>query len=282
MVSPTKFPLSALAAVIGLSTGFATAALASEPTPAPEGRTLTYSFNIGATSDYVFRGYAQNRENPSAFAGIDLTYGIGYFGIWAANVDFGDLPAGTKTASTEIDFYAGIKPVLGPITFDLGVIYYAYPGANDNYFKGDTKEQDYVELKGGASGAFIPMLPKLTLGGVLYYTNEYQAGANEVLTAEATAAYELPALGKFTPTVSALYGKQYGDAQDGFALANGKDELAYWNAGLTLAIEKFSFDFRYWDTDIRNTPVGATGKGYCNGPVLQCDERFVFTGKFTY
>ena len=89
-----------------------------------------------------------------------------------------------------------------------------------------------------------------------------------------TAAYELPAVGIFTPTVSALYGMQFGDAKDGFVLGAGKDDLAYWNVGLTLAVEKFSFDFRYWDTDVNS--------GFCNSTALQCDERFVFTGKFTY
>ena len=34
-------------------------------------------------------------------------------------------------ANVEVDFYAGIKPVLGPVTFDLGVIHYAYLGGHD-------------------------------------------------------------------------------------------------------------------------------------------------------
>ena len=45
---------------------------------------------------------------------------------------------------------------------------------------------------------------------------------------------------------------------------------------MTLAIEKFSFDFRYWNTDISNA-----GK-FCTGAVLQCDGQFAFLAKFTY
>lgn len=249
-------------------------ALANEP---PK---FGWSFNIGATTDYVFRGVSQRSEDVAVQGGVDLTYGMFYAGAWASNIDFGNTTVGTprNVATIEIDVYGGIKPTLGPVTFDLGVIGYIYPGARDNFGLDGFKEQDYVEIKGGAS-IVPPMIPALTLGGVVYYTPEYQGGQNEVWTTEATAAYTLPAIGKVTPTISGLIGAQYGDASDGFILANGKDELFYWNAGVTLAIEKFSFDFRYWDTDIQNN---GTFTNFCTGIVLQCDERFVFTGKFTY
>ncbi|MEQ1698322.1 MAG: TorF family putative porin [Hyphomicrobiaceae bacterium] len=291
MVSSFKTSLSALALVATMGS-FSAAAIASEPTPAPEGRKFTYSFNVGATSDYVFRGVSQNKENPAIQGGIDLGYGIAYFGLWASTVDFGrnfDGPlgvAGSKVVSSELDIYGGIKPTWGPATFDLGVIYYAYPGANDGGAgKAQLEEQDYLEFKAGVSGAFIPALPKLTVGGTVYFSPEYQGKQGEVWTTELTAGYELPAIGIFTPTISALYGMQFGDATGvigsfpvgKFALANGKDELAYWNIGLSLAVEKFTFDFRYWDTDVTNGP-----NNWCNGIALQCDERFVFSGKFTY
>ena len=296
MLSYSKISLGLLAA-LGLTSGLATAALASDPTPAPatEERKFTYSFNIGGTNDYVFRGFAQNKENPSAQGGIDLTYGIAYFGLWASNIDFGrnaDAPVGSKLGSkivsTELDVYGGIKPVVGPATFDLGVIYYAYPGANDNGSRAigslQVPTQDYVEFKGGVSGAFIPQLDKLTLGGMIYYSPEYQGKQGQVWTVEASAAYELPAVGKITTTISALVGSQYGDATNiagdtinsKFQLGNGSDSLLYWNVGVTLAVEKFSFDFRYWNTDISNT------NRFCNGAQLQCDGQFAFIGKFTY
>ena len=293
MVSPIKTSLSLLALLATMSS-ISAAALASEPTAGPEERKFAYSFNIGATSDYVFRGVSQNRENPAIQGGIDLTYGIAYFGLWASNIDFGKTSDAVlvgsfsqKQVNTELDIYGGIKPVWGPATFDLGVIYYAYPGANDGgAAKLQIEKQDYVEFKAGVSGAFIPKLDKLTLGGTVFYSPEYQGKQGEVWTTEFTAGYELPALGKFTPTISGTYGMQFGDAGNTtisspligkFTLANGADELAYWNIGLTLAVEKFSFDFRYWDTDIANGT-----NNWCNGKNLQCDERFVFSGKFTY
>jgi uncharacterized protein (TIGR02001 family) len=291
MTATLKLALGSLAAATVLVSAVSARAGADE---APK---FAYSFNIGATNNYIFRGVAQNKENPSVQGGLDLTYGIGYFGLWASNVDFGNNfnAAGnvaSRQVTTEIDIYGGIKPVVGPATFDLGVIYYAYPGANDGGLaKLQIEKQDYVEFKGGVSGAFLPALPKLTLGGVVFFSPEYQGKQGEVWTVEGNAAYELPAVGPVTPTISGLIGGQYGDSASNkignlavgkFNLANGKDELIYWNVGLTLAVEKFTFDFRYWNTDIANGPAPVKSAGFCTGTLLQCDGQFVFLGKFTY
>jgi uncharacterized protein (TIGR02001 family) len=281
-----------MATLYKLSTAALIAASASTVAiAADEPAKFTYSFNIGATTDYVFRGVSQNKDKPAIQGGIDLGYGIAYFGLWASNIDFGNNfnaagAVASQQVNAELDIYGGIKPVVGPATFDLGVIYYAYPGANDGgAARLQVEKQEYVEFKAGVSGAFIPAIPKLTMGATVFYSPEYQGKQGEVWTVEGTAAYEFPAIGPVTPTVSALIGGQFGDAGTTtigspllgkFTLANGDDSLTYWNVGVTLAVEKFSFDFRYWNTDISDA------NKWCTGAYLTCDERFVFLGKFTY
>ncbi|WP_309644492.1 TorF family putative porin [Phenylobacterium sp.] len=83
----------------------------------------TVSFNLGVASDYVFRGVSQTDESLQVFGGGDLTAGQFYAGVWGSNVDFHD------STDAEIDVYAGFKPTLGPVTLDLGVIYYGYVNA---------------------------------------------------------------------------------------------------------------------------------------------------------
>jgi uncharacterized protein (TIGR02001 family) len=276
--------------LLGASLISAAALAASATVASAEASKFSLSWNAGGLSDYVFRGVSQSAEDPVVFAGIDASYGIFYAGVWAAGLDFGSNGDGTNIADIEIDFYAGLKPTLGPVTFDIGVIYYAYPGANDDGpAVNQAREQDYVEIKAGASGAIVPGLPKLTLGGVVYYSPDYTGEQGETITTEASAAYELPKVGIFTPTVSGLVGAVYGEfdavafaagGNGGFLQANGEDSYLYWNAGVTLAVDKLSFDFRYWDTDISNTgPVSGT---QCTGSFFQCDERFVFSAKVTY
>jgi len=134
---------------------------------------------------------------------------------------------------------------------DLGAVYYWYAGGSNT---------NYYELKAGASASPVT---NLTVGTTFWYTPD-QDNYAETYSIEGTAAYVLPALGKFTPTVSGLIG--YTDADTAAFFLATDDSYTYWNAGLALAIEKFTFDFRYWDTTL-NTGLS--------------DERFVFSASIT-
>lgn len=213
-----------------------------------EGREFSWSVNAAGTSDYVFRGISQTNEDPAFQAGIDASYGIFYIGAWGSTVD-SDFVGGS---SAEIDFYAGIKPVLGPATFDLGVLYYWYPGSSS----APPGEPDVFELKAGVSGE---ILPKLTAGATLYWSEEGAYDSGEYFVYEGTLAYALPKVLIFDPSISGTLGEV--DNQD------FDSDYTYWNAGLALTVEKFTFDFRYWDTDIDGGFGGIA------------DERFVFTAK---
>ena len=245
--------------------------------PVEEGRKFTWSITLGGTSDYVFRGISQTFEDPAVQGSLDVGYGIFYAGVWGSNIDFGeDQNLGPKVTA-EVDLYAGIKPTWGPVTFDLGGIYYAYPNAGTfGNFNGGSNDVDYFELKAGYSIA-SPWIKNLTSGSTLYWSPDYSFNTGDVLTWESTAAYALPQFGIFAPSISGTYGSVYGDHKDGFSVGGTtKDDYSYWNAGISLAVEKFTFDFRYWDTDIDVTPPG----GACASQGL-CDERFVFSAKVT-
>ena len=245
---------------------------APPPPPVESGREFTYSFNLSGTSDYVFRGISQTDNDPTMQGGIDFTYGMLYLGAWASGVDFGGTvtPGDGFDAQVEIDYYGGITPTwnspLGKMDIDLGVIYYTYPGATDFL-----AEYDYVEFKAGYSWSVLH--PKLTTGATVYYSPDYFASTGSVWTIESMAAVELPKTWVFDPVLNGVIGWQKGDASDGyFVNVNGNDdEYYYWNAGLALTVEKITFDFRYWDTNI-----GGDAGGLCANARF-CDERFVFS-----
>jgi uncharacterized protein (TIGR02001 family) len=235
--------------------------------PKDEGRKFTYSFSITGTSDYVFRGISQTDNDPTIQGAINIGYGIFYAGVWASGVDF-DNAAVLNDGEIEADWYGGIKPTWGPLTFDFGVIYYSYPG--NGYLAGAAAfpDLDYLEYKAGVSGS---PFTNATVGATVYYSDDYAAETGEVWTVEGTAAYTFHTIGPFTPTVSALVG--YQESSDAAYLGwNGFDSYTYWNAGLSLAVEKLTFDFRYWDTDAESTQSSALS--CING---LCDSRFVFS-----
>lgn len=209
-----KIALAAAAATVALSG----AAMAEE---------VTLSYNLGVTSDYVFRGVSQTQEDPAIQGGVDLTSGIVYAGVWASNVDFG---ADDPTA--EIDGYVGIRPTVGDTSFDFGVLYYGY--VKD---KGLTPgSYSYTEFKAAASRAFGPA----TLGAAVYYSPEYPGKGGGATYFEVNGA--VPVAEKLT--LSGAVGRQtiknYGDYNT-------------WNVGVAYALtDKLSADLRYHDTDEHN------------------------------
>jgi uncharacterized protein (TIGR02001 family) len=240
--------------------------VAAAPAPADEGRKFTYSFNLGVVSDYVFRGISQNDNDPTIQGGIDLGYGIFYAGWWASGVNF---DAASNDARVEMDWYAGIKPTWREATFDFGVIYYTYPGAS--YFPGVVGGADlnYVELKAGVSGE---LFKNLATGAAIYWSPSYFGETESVWTFEGVAGYTFHEIGPFTPSITGAVGYQTGGSD--YSSFNGFNHYWYYNAGLALAVDKLTFDFRYWGTDASNsTSDGLT----CVNDY--CDSRFVFSAK---
>lgn len=235
----------------------------SKDAPAAEGRKLSWSMTLGGTSDYVFRGLSLSDEKAAAQGSIDLSYGIFYAGVWGSNLDDGLVPdVNDGVGPAEVDVYAGFKPVVGPVTFDLGIIGYLYPGEGYN----GPGDAEYLELKAGAS--FAPFT-NASLGGTVYYSPKYQyTDDSEAVAVEGTAGYTFHQVGPFVPTVSGTFGWQYIEDQN---FGDNDDDYLYWNAGVALAVDKFTIDLRYWDTNFKDDATFLS-------PGL-ADERFVATVK---
>lgn len=227
-----------------------------------EGRKFEWSVNGGIASDYIFRGFSQTQNSPAWFAGADASYGMIYAGVWASQIK----PEFTSS-DAEVDLYAGITPELGPVSFDFGVIYYGYVGQQTDpgdpfYSGGDPANPpvnvDYWEFKAGISTEFSGF----SAGATYYYSPDYTFETGPAHTVEGSLGYTFCQVWIFEPTINGLIG--YNELED----VSGSG-YTYWNAGLELAVEKLTFDFRYWDTDV-NTIVD--GKNIS-------DSRFVFTAK---
>lgn len=123
-----------------------------------------FAFNVGATSDYRFRGISQSRLKPAVFAGADYTHtptGF-YAGAWTSTIKWiKDLEA-TK-GSYEIDLYAGKRGEVASVSYDAGVIRYQYPGntlGNVDGFANANTTEAYLQL--GYGPAYIKYNHALT------------------------------------------------------------------------------------------------------------------------
>jgi uncharacterized protein (TIGR02001 family) len=159
--------------VIGTALAAGAAMLgATAATTATANAEAAWSFNVGLATDYIFRGLdatpalGVDDGGAQVFGGADLSVGSFYAGAWVSNVGY------SYDQSVEYDLYAGFKPTLGPVTLDLGAIYYGYKdGEIFDYSDGNT-----IELKAAAS---IPA-GGATLGAAVYWTPDYLGDANGV------------------------------------------------------------------------------------------------------
>ncbi|MEI6761291.1 MAG: TorF family putative porin [Betaproteobacteria bacterium] len=92
----------------------------------------TLTFNIGATTDYRFRGISQSSFKPAVQGGADFSHKSGaYVGVWGSNVNWVKDFAGATDGSLEVDLYGGYKGELAmDLSFDVGIIGYIYPSNN--------------------------------------------------------------------------------------------------------------------------------------------------------
>lgn len=183
---------------------------------ATEGSPHSFSANIGAVSNYLFRGVTQTQDGPAIQGGLDYEHESGFYaGTWASNVDFGDTEEliidfqnqtfSTETTSSpnyELDAYLGYGAALtDDLSLDLKAMYYAYPDGRDldlaeidasatwkfatlglaYTFYGESDDVPYAEgdLYYYASLDFaLPFELGLSLRGG-YYDFEYNAGGND-------------------------------------------------------------------------------------------------------
>lgn len=87
-----------------------------------------FSANIGAVTDYRFRGISQTLGKPALQGGLDYAHSSGlYIGTWLSTVSKDSYANGK---GLEVDVYAGWKNEFAKDwTVDVGALYYWYPSA---------------------------------------------------------------------------------------------------------------------------------------------------------
>jgi len=78
--------------------------------------------NIGATSNYLWRGVTQSSDDGAISGGLDYSHDSGlYAGTWVSSL------GGT---GSEVDYYAGFSGETESLGYDVGYIYYQYDDAS--------------------------------------------------------------------------------------------------------------------------------------------------------
>jgi uncharacterized protein (TIGR02001 family) len=201
--------------------------------------------NVALTTDYRFRGISQTNRNAAIQGGLDWAHDSGiYVGAWGSNVDFG--------GSLELDYYAGYAGNINDsLAFDVGAIYYDYPGSGTNI--------EFWEFYGGLSGDLGPV----SLSGKVSYSNDYFDSTGTAWYTDLGASYTLPA----DFALNGHYGYQTIDDGDKF-FATNTDNYSDWSIGVSKSMWDLDFDLSYVDTDL--------SKGDCFSSKI-CDSTVIFS-----
>ena len=130
--------------VLGL---LATVALTSLPTLSH----ADLAFNVGAVSDYRYRGISQTRLKPAVQAGVDFSAGGLYLGAWASSIKW--VKDAYGDSQVEVDLYGGYKGTIikDTLSYDVGVLQYLYPSAKTTAWSAVYRDPNTTELYGALS-----------------------------------------------------------------------------------------------------------------------------------
>lgn len=115
--------------LVALTLSAAAGAMAQTAAPAaPAEPESTLAYNVGAVSDYRYRGISQTRKQATLQGGFDYNDKSGFYvGAWASGIKWIQ-DAGAKDGNVEIDLYGGYKGAVGDVAYDVGFLRYQYQG----------------------------------------------------------------------------------------------------------------------------------------------------------
>lgn len=201
----------------------------------------SFSGSFGFFTDYKFRGITQTDEEMAIQGNFDWNHEMGFYaGVWGSNVDFGAQGQG----NTEFDIYAGVAREYWGITFDIGGVYYTYPGATENL------GLDYFEYKAGLSYEF----PLISTGVTVFYTPENTGSAGDATYVSFDA--EVPLVSRLAMT--GHVGHQELSSQ------SSTPDYVDWSIGAAYSTHGFDLSLTYIDTDLT---VAECAEG-CDGEVI--------------
>jgi uncharacterized protein (TIGR02001 family) len=230
-------------------------------------------------SDYNFRGISQSDRGVSPAAYFELQYNTAsfgqlYVGIGALGVDFASA-FGFSDPAAEVDIYAGIRRSWGPLSVDVGYIYYWYP---KEIFNTDFEE---VYIK-----AAYAVTPNFTIGANVFYAFDLLnfsafAGGNDIraiytsLTAKWVTPWTHNGIGSFISGEIA-----YNDIERSPILHVADPSYFYYNVGVALTYKALTLDFRFHDTDMSpaecNNTLGFGAVGVAARPAQKyCSDTFI-------
>jgi uncharacterized protein (TIGR02001 family) len=180
---------------------------------------------VTAGTDYVFRGVSQSNEDPTLQGGLDYAHDGGFFaGLFAAGIDYPDIPLRPDAGSVELDAYVGFgRPAGRDFAWDVELIHY-------QFLDSEAQNDAYQEL-----GFNLHYRDVARLG--LTTSDDARTGGSSGWTAELELRRPIGRRLQISGTLGRY----------AFARNDWRDYL-YWDAGVSSEFGPVTLDLRYYDT----------------------------------
>jgi uncharacterized protein (TIGR02001 family) len=219
-VESKKLVQSLMLAVAALS-GVAQAQTAAAPAPAPApAPASSLSYNIGAVTEYRYRGISQSAREPALQGGVDYSAASGwYVGAWASTIKWikdSSFPGASAKGPVELDLYGGYKGSINDaLSYDVGGLYYWYVG---NTLKNVTGENaNTFEIYGALTYSLFTLKYSHSLTNLFGAPDSKGSGY-----LDASAAFDLGNGYSLTPHVGWQRIRHFGTYMD-YSLTGAKD-----------------------------------------------------------
>jgi uncharacterized protein (TIGR02001 family) len=219
----------------GLSVMSSAALAQGEPPPA-----FTISGGATLVSDYRFRGISQTDKRFAVQGSFTIAHESGFYGtVWGSSID----DYVYNGADQEIDFILGYRRTVGGTTFDVGALYYYYPGSGGI-------NSDFIEPFASVAHTFGPVTAKAS---VAYAPKQAALSIGDGKEDNLYVAGDLTVGVPDTPvSLSAHLGRSFGPSY----LTIG-EEYTDWSLGASFTHKNLTFALAYVDTDdVFITPSG--------------------------
>ncbi len=232
--------------MLGLAIALSAATPAfAEDAPAEETPAITINGTAAVVSDYRFRGISQTNKRFAMQGSLTVSHESGlYASVWGSSIDDYIAAGGDQ----EIDLIIGFKKTYDGTTFDVGALYYYYPGSS-NFVPG--YNSDFLEPYPAVSHTFGPVTAKVSAN----YSPKQKAldigfGKEDNLY----AALDLSAGIPDTPlSLSGHLGHNFSRS-----FLSGGVKYTDWSVGASYTYKALTFGVSYVDTstDIFSYPLG--------------------------
>lgn len=236
------------------------------PVKAPVGKApflsnFDVAFGGAIMTDYNFRGISQSDRRAAGGAYVEGQWKtnpstVYYLGLAATSVSWPQ-NKNLSDPAAEIDFYGGARYTAGKWAFDVGGIFYLYPGEfliNSEFFEVYAK-------------AAYTVNDNLTVGGAIFYSPDYLNYGIDSIYSELNAKYTVK-----NTYVSGAFGHMHLSGTTSGAI--NVPSYNYWNVGVGATWKQFTLDLRYHDTDLSDATCNAVWN-VATGPQKSCGQSYI-------